>query len=167
MLRTSNFMKTRCGTRRHFLGTLVAGSASLSLPARLIAAANPDVVIIGAGSAGLAAAHTLLGKGLTVTVLEAADRLGGRAWTESESFGVPFDHGCSWITSANINPYKALAPKYGFEVLNHSSNADEALFVDGRAATAVEWDQYGRGYDAVEAASVRPAPKVWTLQRRA
>ena len=145
-------MKTECGTRRDFLGTLVAGGASLALPARLSASANPDVVIIGAGSAGLAAAHTLLGKGLTVTVLEAADRSGGRAWTESETFGVPFYHGCSWITSANINPYKALATKYGFKVLNHSSNADEALFVDGRAATALEWDQYGRGYDTVQAA---------------
>ena len=65
---------------------------------------------------------------------------------------MPFDHGCSWITSANINPYRALASKYGFEVLNHSSNADEALYVDGRAATAVEWDQYRSGYVAVEAA---------------
>lgn len=55
-------MKTRRETRRHFLGTLVAGGAGLALPARLSASTTPDVVVIGAGSAGLAAALTLLSK---------------------------------------------------------------------------------------------------------
>jgi len=53
-----------------------------------------DVVVIGAGAAGLSAARTLIGAGKTVVVIEAADRVGGRAYTESETFGVPYDHGC-------------------------------------------------------------------------
>ena len=41
-----------------------------------------DVVVIGAGGAGLTAANTLRGAGLSVAVLEARDRVGGRLWTD-------------------------------------------------------------------------------------
>jgi len=44
---------------------------------------NPDVVVIGAGSAGIAAALTFIEEGKSVVVMEAADRIGGRAWTGS------------------------------------------------------------------------------------
>lgn len=53
------------------------------LPARrMTTAASVDVIVIGAGPAGLAAAHHLLDAGLTVTVLEAAERVGGRMATD-------------------------------------------------------------------------------------
>nr|WSX74134.1 FAD-dependent oxidoreductase [Streptomyces sp. NBC_00899]WSX79802.1 FAD-dependent oxidoreductase [Streptomyces sp. NBC_00899] len=53
------------------------------LPARRKTTAVPvDVIVIGAGAAGLAAAHHLLDAGLTVTVLEAAERVGGRMATD-------------------------------------------------------------------------------------
>lgn len=42
-----------------------------------------DVVVVGAGLAGLAAAHRLTGAGLSVAVLEAEPRIGGRMATES------------------------------------------------------------------------------------
>ena len=46
---------------------------------------NPDVdvLVVGAGAAGIAAARLLLARGRTVRVLEAGARLGGRALTES------------------------------------------------------------------------------------
>ena len=53
-----------------------------------------DVAIIGAGAAGLGAARTLEGSGLSVIVLEARDRIGGRAHTIMAAPGIPFDLGC-------------------------------------------------------------------------
>jgi polyamine oxidase len=56
------------------------------------------VLVIGAGMAGLTAARALHEEGVTVTVLEARDRLGGRAWTKdvegaSIELGAWFFHG--------------------------------------------------------------------------
>ena len=137
--------------RRGFTQAIAGSSAALLLPRALLAQTNPDVVVVGAGSAGLAAAHTLLAQGKSVVVLEAAGRLGGRAWTERETFGLPFDQGCSWITSANANPYRALADAQGFELHNHD-DAQEHLFVGQRKANAHEWAQYGDAWDAITAA---------------
>ncbi len=106
-------------TRRTVLTGALAMSA-LPVWARTLPT-NPDVIVIGAGSAGLSAARTLIGEGKTVVVIEAANRIGGRAWTESDTFGVPFDHGCSWITAANVNPYMDLAREWHFELLDHSN----------------------------------------------
>ncbi|WP_341799009.1 FAD-dependent oxidoreductase [Rhizobium rhododendri] len=54
---------------------------------------EPDVAIIGGGAAGIGAARALAGKGLSIVLLEAMDRLGGRAWTAKTSAG-PLDLGC-------------------------------------------------------------------------
>lgn len=57
-----------------------------------------DVVIIGAGVAGLTAARALVGSGLTVLLLEARDRVGGRIWTRHESdSAVPVELGAEFI----------------------------------------------------------------------
>jgi monoamine oxidase len=52
-----------------------------------------DVCVVGAGFAGLAAARRLNQAGLSVVVLEARDRVGGRAHTETLSDGITIDHG--------------------------------------------------------------------------
>lgn len=75
-----------------------------------------DVAIIGAGAAGLAAAHTLERSGLSSLVLEARDRIGGRAHTIMTSAGIPFDLGCGWLHSADRNPFVAIAEGLGFEI---------------------------------------------------
>jgi monoamine oxidase len=75
-----------------------------------------DVAIIGAGAAGLAAARTLEGSGLSSLVLEARDRIGGRAHTIMTRAGIPFDLGCGWLHSADRNPFVAIAEGLGFEI---------------------------------------------------
>ncbi|WP_298242202.1 NAD(P)/FAD-dependent oxidoreductase [uncultured Bradyrhizobium sp.] len=75
-----------------------------------------DVAIIGAGAAGLGAAHALAGSGLSVIVLEARNRLGGRAWTVQASPEVTFDVGCGWLHSADKNSFVTIATQLGFEL---------------------------------------------------
>ncbi|MFN6925439.1 MAG: FAD-dependent oxidoreductase [Tabrizicola sp.] len=57
-----------------------------------------DVVIVGRGRAGLAAARRLRAEGLSFAVFEAMNRIGGRAWTTTTDFGVPFDIGWPLLT---------------------------------------------------------------------
>lgn len=77
-------------------------------------AAEVDVAVVGAGAAGLAAARSLVEEGWSVRVLEARERVGGRAQTDTASFGVPFDLGCGWLHCGSINPLVDLAERYGF-----------------------------------------------------
>jgi monoamine oxidase len=61
---------------------------------------DADVIIIGAGAAGIAAAIELQSTNLTFLVLEARNRIGGRAHTDQETFTpIPIDLGASWIHS--------------------------------------------------------------------
>ncbi|RVA65566.1 FAD-binding protein, partial [Mesorhizobium sp. M7A.F.Ca.CA.001.08.2.1] len=87
-----------------------------------------DVVIIGAGSAGLAAAKTLQAAGLSFTLLEAMDRIGGRAWTSDQHFGVPFDIGCAWLHAADRNPYFPEAQVAGWTLHHHDMNVDHLYY---------------------------------------
>ncbi|MDZ7829746.1 MAG: NAD(P)/FAD-dependent oxidoreductase [Halofilum sp. (in: g-proteobacteria)] len=163
-MRTRNRWQPAPGwSRRDFLRTLGVGGAALMVPARLRASGNPDVVVIGAGAAGIAAARALAERGLAVRVLEAASRPGGRAFTESQTFGVPFDHGASWITSATENPHTALARQHGFELIDYSE-ARESLFVGDREAGDEEYEQY---YDAFDAINGNIKAAVWSGQDRA
>ena len=72
-----------------------------------------DLVVVGAGAAGLAAAKTAAGLSLSVTLLEASHRIGGRAYTEELAPGVPFDLGPHYMHSASLNPFVAMADEFG------------------------------------------------------
>lgn len=74
-----------------------------------------DIVIIGAGAAGIAAARTLVSAGQTVRVLEARSRAGGRAFTRLAD-GRVLDMGCGWLHSADVNPLLPLARDAGFHI---------------------------------------------------
>ncbi len=101
--------------RRQLLQGMMAATLTGSAAARLAAqAATPDVIVTGAGGAGLTAAKELLKSGHTVLVLEARDRIGGRAFTDS-SLGPPWDRGCSWLHAPDANPWVAYAREQGFE----------------------------------------------------
>jgi monoamine oxidase len=80
-------LEWRAPSRRTLLSGILA--AGFVQPAR---AADLDVVVIGAGVAGFAAAHALMGARKNVVVLEARERTGGRVFT-STTTGLPFDEG--------------------------------------------------------------------------
>jgi monoamine oxidase len=75
-----------------------------------------DVAIIGAGAAGLGAAHALKDSGLSFIVLEARDRVGGRGHTVMASPEITFDLGCGWLHSADENSFVPIAERLGFEL---------------------------------------------------
>ncbi len=137
-------------SRRSFLSGMLATTV-LPLWAQSIPS-NPDVVVIGAGSAGLSAARTLIAAGKSVVVVEAANRIGGRAYTENNTFGVPFDQGCSWIMGGSNLPYVKMAQEWHFDLLNHT-DAGEALFIDGERASGAQKGAYYKAYSRMESAT--------------
>ena len=72
-----------------------------------------EVIIVGAGVAGLTAARRLGGLGIDFVLLEAKGRVGGRAHTDRAVLGVPFDLGCHWLHSADRNPLSRVAAGLG------------------------------------------------------
>ena len=74
-----------------------------------------DVAIVGAGSAGIAAATRLKQAGVSALMIEARDRVGGRAHTIPAA-GDVIDLGCEWLHSADKNVLVAVAEQHGFTV---------------------------------------------------
>lgn len=72
-----------------------------------------QVLVVGAGMAGLAAAAQLTQQGYQVQVLEARPRIGGRLWTSQQWPDLPVDMGASWIHGIEGNPITALADAAG------------------------------------------------------
>ena len=90
--------------RRQFLKTSLSGFALATLPVISFAQSNPDVVVIGAGSAGLAATAELMRRGIPVLCIEGMNRIGGRCYTDTTSFsGLPADHGAHWLHAKKGN----------------------------------------------------------------
>jgi monoamine oxidase len=97
---------------------------------------DTDVVIVGAGCAGLAAAKRLRAMGLSIVLIEAMDRIGGRAWTTCTDFGVPFDIGCAWLHAADRNPFFPEAVAAGWTLRHHDMGLDHLWFGKRRATAA-------------------------------
>src|SRR4051794_6230424 len=93
--------------------------------------AEVDVAIVGAGAAGLGAARTLQTSGLSVIVLEARNRIGGRAHTITPAPGITFDVGCGWLHSADQNSFVEIAKQLSFEIDKTRPPWREQGFDDG------------------------------------
>jgi monoamine oxidase len=75
-----------------------------------------DIVVIGAGTAGIAAARRIQAANRKVIVVEAEQRIGGRCWTDGASFDVPFDRGARWLHNPETNPMVRLARSAGLDI---------------------------------------------------
>src|SRR6202011_557766 len=75
-----------------------------------------DIVVIGAGAAGIAAARRIMAANRKVIVVEAASQIGGRCQTDVTSFDVPFDRGARWMHTPDTNPMIRLARSAGLEI---------------------------------------------------
>jgi len=102
-------------SRRSFL----AGASSLLVAPALRASAEEfdvDVVVVGAGAAGIAAARRCGAAKARVALFEASRRIGGRCVTDTALFGIPFDLGAHWVHGGSANPLAALVQGTGLEV---------------------------------------------------
>lgn len=100
-----------------------------------------EVIIIGAGVAGLAAAETLRRQGRTCRILEAGAQVGGRARTIRVA-GAPFDLGATWLHDAGRNPLATIARDAGEPLLDADALRSRRLLVAGRPASASEQAAY-------------------------
>jgi monoamine oxidase len=104
-------------------------------------APSSNIIVIGAGMAGLAAARKLRDAGKDVIVLEARERMGGRILTSQKWRDAKVDLGATWIHGAGPdNPIAALASKVGARLAATGMDNDQAFDTDGTrlgaAATA-------------------------------
>ena len=81
-----------------------------------MASSDTEVVIVGAGAAGIAAGRRLSDAGIDCLLVEARTRLGGRAWTVSDDPAFPVDLGCGWLHSADRNPWWDIAEAQGCSI---------------------------------------------------
>lgn len=137
--------------RREFVSLCGAG---LMAPAASRAqggfSSNPDVVIVGAGAAGIAAAHGLREAGIDYAHIESASRVGGRAHTETHSFGFPHDRGAHWVQNQTRNPYfnRAKASPHRF----YKAPEVFDIYSADRPATESETEALWSIWDRVEGA---------------
>jgi monoamine oxidase len=124
-------------TRRTTLGALGSSALVPSFARRAFAFESADVVVIGAGLAGLNAALNLQDEGLSVIVLEAADYMGGRVRT----FDLPT--GPTNAGGQTIGPYYArvrdLAYRLDVPLISPPGRMPMANYVNGSLVASSDW----------------------------
>lgn len=114
-----------------------------------------DVIIVGAGMAGLAAAQELMARGQKVVVLEASQHVGGR--TKNATVGdVGFDQGAAWIHATDENPLTPIVKDLGLTMI---PNDAPLLAYGGKAAPLVEGEKVTAALEAVHHALTEVADR--------
>ena len=128
-------------SRRAFLA---AAASAVAAPALAATRRQPpgmlDAIVVGAGAAGIAAGRRLAAANKRFLIVEATDRIGGRCFTETQTFGVPYDRGAHWIHAPDVNPLAKLAPRAGLEV--YPAPGGERLRIGRRDARTLELEDY-------------------------
>ncbi len=105
-----------------------------------------DVIIIGAGAAGLSAAREFTRLGISHQVVEGSHRIGGRAYSEEIAPGVWFDLGCSYLHQGDTNPFVAIAEELGVVIGKDKGDIFDAskrkLYRNGVTLNASEHQAY-------------------------
>src|SRR5437868_14836319 len=130
-------------TRRGFLSASAAFAATPMVGARAFGAPLPretDIVVIGAGAAGIAAARRIMAANRKVIVVEAAGRVGGRCLTDVSTFAVPFDRGARWMHNPDSNPMIRLARNAGLDI--SAAPPGQKIRIGRRNARAGETEEF-------------------------
>jgi monoamine oxidase len=158
-------------TRRDFLSASAAMAVTPILGARawgVPLSREADIVVIGAGAAGIAAARRIMAANRRVIVVEGAGQVGGRCLTDTSTFDAPFDRGARWMHNPDTNPMMRLARNAGLDVTPappgqkirigrrnaRAGETEEFLAALVRANRAI--DDASRGRADVACASVLP-----------
>jgi monoamine oxidase len=130
-------------TRRDFLSAAASLAITPVLGADAWGAPLPreaDIVVIGAGAAGIAAARRIQAANRTVIVVEASGQIGGRCLTDTATFEVPFDRGARWIHNPDTNPMIKLARSTGLDI--SSAPPGQKIRIGRRNARAGETEEF-------------------------
>jgi monoamine oxidase len=127
-------------SRRHFLAASALAAAGPALAAAAPASGDVDVVIVGAGAAGIAAARRLVAAKQRIAVLEASDHIGGRCITDTKTFDVPYDRGAHWIHMPDINPVAKLGARSGLDI--YRAPPGQKLRIGRRYAREGEMEEF-------------------------
>ncbi|MEO1159912.1 MAG: NAD(P)/FAD-dependent oxidoreductase, partial [Pseudomonadota bacterium] len=113
-------------------------------------------VIVGAGAAGVGAGMELEKRGVPFVILEASDRVGGRAYTDKTSLPYAWDQGCHWMHCADVNPLVAEADRVGAEYLTDARDDWNAVWANGvwadKAGRAATLSAMDAAFEAVDEA---------------
>ncbi len=118
---------------------------------------SPEVLVVGAGFAGLAAARALMDGGVSVEVLEARDRIGGRVFTTDTWPDLPIDIGASWIHGRKGNPLTPLAEAAGARMVSTDYDSYQEHVAAALTARGVRRSDERRWERLVERAIERAA----------